>query len=404
MRSGISSTITQMLPVMTERFLYPSYIELSRKALQNNIRFLKSRAPDGVRISSVIKGNAYGHGIETFLPMAEECGVDHFAVFSADEAERALKARKHPGTDIMIMGMIRNEEIKWAIKHGIEFYLFEEDRLDQAGKISGTLNIPAKVHLQLETGMNRTGFPEESWEKIFSKVQDSGNRFQVRGICTHYAGAESMVNHRRVHQQDEAFRRAAALAEKLFKKMPLLHAASSAAFLTYPDMHYDMVRLGISMFGFWPSRETYMHVLKENNTYASDPLERVLSWKSEIMNTKWVDEGEYIGYGNIYLAGTRMKIATVPIGYTHGFGRNLTNTGYVLIRGERARVAGLVNMNMITVDISDIPEAQKGDEVVIIGAQDGQHITVASFSEMTNNLNYEVLTRLPHDLPRKILS
>ena len=118
------------------------------------------------------------------------------------------------------------------------------------------------------------------------------------------------------------------------------------------------------------------------------------------MSTKCVEEGEFIGYGNVYLAGRQMKIATVPIGYTHGFGRNLTNTGFVLIRGERAAVVGLVNMNMITVDVTDIAGAKKGDEVVLIGYQGDDEISVASFGEMTNNLNYEVLTRLPSSIPR----
>jgi len=121
------------------------------------------------------------------------------------------------------------------------------------------------------------------------------------------------------------------------------------------------------------------------------------------MSTKWVSAGEFIGYGNVYMAGRDMKIATVPIGYTHGFGRNLTNSGYVLIKGERAHVSGLVNMNMITVDITDIADVKKGDEVVLIGRQGGDEITVASFGEMTNNLNYEILTRLPASIPRIVV-
>ena len=168
-------------------------------------------------------------------------------------------------------------------------------------------------------------------------------------------------------------------------------------------MHYDMVRVGIAQYGFWPSRETYMHILKNNQSFTKDPLIRVLNWKSEIMSTKWVGEGEFIGYGNVFMTSRKIRIATVPIGYTHGFGRNLTNAGYVLIKGERARVVGLVNMNMLTVEITDMPGAQKGDEVVIIGRQNGQEITVASFGEMSNNLNYEVLTRLPASIPREIV-
>ena len=389
---------------MNKPFLYPSYIELDKKALHNNIQFLKGRSDKKLKISLVIKGNAYGHGIPTFLPMAEECGMNHFSVFSADEALDALNARTNPDTDIMIMGMIRNEELEWAIKNEIEFYIFEESRLETAIATAKKIGKKANVHLQLETGMNRTGFNREEWDPLFKKVSSLRDQITVAGICTHYAGAESMANHYRIHKQNEQFRKAVQLAEKYFEKKPLFHTSSSAAFLTYPEMHYDMVRLGISMYGFWPSRETYMYALKQNREFADDPLKRVLSWKSEIMSTKWVDEGEFIGYGNIFLASSRMRIATVPIGYSHGFGRNLTNAGYVLVHGERARVVGLVNMNMITVEITDMPKAEKGDEVVLIGAQNGQDITVASFGEMANNLNYEVLTRLPQDFPRKIKS
>lgn len=121
------------------------------------------------------------------------------------------------------------------------------------------------------------------------------------------------------------------------------------------------------------------------------------------MSIKQIEGGDFVGYGNVYLAGKDMAIATVPIGYTHGFGRNLTNTGFVLVRGVRCGVVGLVNMNMITINVSHIEGVSKGDEVVIIGKQKKDEITLASFGEMTNNLNYEVLTRLPATIPRIII-
>ena len=388
---------------MGKQFLRPSFIELDRVALEKNLEFIKSNATNGLRISSVIKGNAYGHGISNYLPIAERCGIDHFSVFSADEAAAACKYRKKKSTDIMIMGLIRNEEIKWAIENGIEFYLFEEDRLESAIEAAKEIGKKARIHLQIETGMNRTGFEKEQWHEVFHQVSENRDHLDLKGICTHYAGAESVANYYRVQNQDKAFRDAIEVAKKVFDKLPTLHAASSAAFLTYPDMHYDMVRIGIAQYGFWPSRETYMHILKQNNSFTKDPLIRVLNWKSEIMSTKWVGEGEFIGYGNVFMTSRKMRIATVPIGYSHGFGRNLTNAGYVLIKGDRARVVGLVNMNMLTVEITDMPDAKKGDEVVIIGKQNGQEITVASFGEMSNNLNYEVLTRLPARIPREVL-
>jgi len=388
---------------MGKQFLRPSYIELDKAALKNNLKFLRAKAGNGLRISSVIKGNAYGHGISNYLPIAEDCGIDHFSVFSADEAEGACKYRTKKSTDIMIMGMIRNDEIRWAIENGVEFYLFEKGRLESAIDAAKEIGKKARIHLQIETGMNRTGFEKEQWQNVFERVKEQQDILDLRGICTHYAGAESVANYYRVQNQDKAFKEAVELAKTIFDELPPLHAASSAAFLTYPHMHYDMVRIGIAQYGFWPSRETYMHILKQDNSFTKDPLIRVLNWKSEIMSTKWVGEGEFIGYGNVFMTSRKMRIATVPIGYSHGFGRNLTNAGYVLIDGGRARVVGLVNMNMLTVEITDMPDARKGDEVVIIGRQNGQEITVASFGEMSNNLNYEVLTRLPARIPREVL-
>jgi alanine racemase len=387
---------------MPSETLQPSCIEISESALKQNLTFLQSRLRKGVKISSVIKGNAYGHGISTFIPVAEECGINHFSVFSAYEAEGVLRFRKSKDTDVMIMGMIRDSELEWAVENEIEFYLFETMRLDSAIEAAKKVGKKAKVHLQVETGMNRTGFIEGEWSSIFSKVKSHSDLLDLKGICTHFAGAESVANYYRIQNQNDKFVNAIGVAKSVFGFTPFAHASSSAAFLTYPEMQYDMVRVGIAQYGFWPSRETYMHQMRENRfNQGEDPLKRVITWKSEVMSTKWVDQGDFIGYGNVYMAGRKMRIATVPIGYTHGFGRNLTNTGFVLIRGERAGVVGIVNMNMITVDITDIPESEKGDVVVLIGFQGEDEITVASFSEMTNNLNYELLTRLPASIPRK---
>ena len=386
---------------MKPTFLKPSSIVLDRSSLQSNIEFLKGLTEGRVKISSVIKGNAYGHGIESFLPLAEDCGIDHFSVFSADEAVKARKAKTRSDTDLMIMGMIRDDELEWAVQKGVEFYLFESERLTAAARAAEKLGKRARVHLQLETGMHRTGFEEKNWENVFRIIQKQSALIELKGICTHFAGAESVANYYRVNEQNERFKKAMRMADRIFGKKPLSHASSSAAYLSHREKRYDMARIGIAQYGFWPSRETYMQVVKTLGFgQGEDPLKRVMTWKSEVMNIKEVDEGDYIGYGNVFLSGKRMKIATVPIGYTHGFGRNLTNTGYVLVNGTRAGVVGLVNMNMITINVSHIENVKKGDEVVLIGKQKGDEITVASFGEMTNNLNYEVLTRLPVSIPR----
>ncbi|MEX2601719.1 MAG: alanine racemase [Balneolaceae bacterium] len=388
---------------VTDLPLYSSRLELSRDALQNNIQFLRTRAGKGVTFSSVIKGNAYGHGIATFLPMAEECGVSHFSVFSSEEAVAALEAKLNPETRIMIMGMVDDAALGWAIEHEVSFYIFDMGRLLAARNAAERAGKPARIHIQLETGMHRLGFLESEYEELIRFLKENHGSIVVEGVCTHFAGAESVANYVRIRSQQKRFRKGVKAFQKVFPEIPYIHAASSAALLAYPDHLYSMVRVGIAQYGFWPSREVYMLLQKENDLKVKDPLKRVIRWSSKIMSLKSVGEGEFVGYGTMYMTTRRETIATVPIGYSHGFGRNLTNMGYVLVRGLRAPVVGLVNMNMLTIDVTDIPGVSRGDEVVIIGRQEEGEITVASFGEMSNNLNYEVLTRLPEGLPRSVV-
>lgn len=389
---------------MREKF-YPSHIELNKLAFEQNLSFIHEYIGDDVVFSSVIKGNAYGHGISQFVPMAEDCGVRHFSVFSSDEALDAYEAKTQNESHIMIMGMIEENVLDWVIQNEISFFVFEIQRLEAAIDEAQKLKKPARIHLHLETGMNRLGLDKEKLEEAVAIIKKNQEQVEIEGICTHYAGAESVGNHVRVKNQIEKFKEVCSWLTEKGIVAKYYHSACSAAALNYPETTMDLVRIGISQYGFWPNRETYMNFIKNHPNIPEehqDPLERVLSWKSVVMSTKFVKAGEFVGYGNTYLTSRDEQIATVPIGYAQGFGRNLTNVGFVLINGKRAPVVGLVNMNMLTVDITDIDNVKKGDEVVVIGYQGDQEITVASFSEMTNNLNYEVLVRLPAQLPRYI--
>jgi len=386
--------------------LYPSWIELSKQAFEKNITFLRDYIGKDVVFSSVIKGNAYGHGIGHFVPMAEKCGVRHFSVFSSDEARQAARASTEEETHIMIMGMINNEALGWAIERDVSFFIFELDRLKWAVKEAQRIGKPARIHLHLETGMNRLGLERNQFKEAVSIIKKNSKHLQMDGICTHFAGAESVGNYVRIKEQIENFKEYSAWFEDQGVEVKHRHTACSASALNYPETIMDMVRFGIAQYGFWPNRETYMNFVKKYpdiNKEHKDPLERVLSWKSHVMSTKEVPAGEFVGYGNTYLTGRDETIASVPIGYSHGFGRNLTNVGIVLVNGKRAPVAGLVNMNLLTIDVTDIPDVKKGDEVVIIGHQGDQEMTVSSFSEMRNNMNYEVLVQIPSRIPRSIV-
>lgn len=380
--------------------LQTSYIELSKSALVNNIRFIRERVNAKTRISSVVKGNAYGHGIEEFVPLVESLGIDHFSVFSADEAFRVLKVKKKD-TAVMVMGQVEEEQISWAIHNDVEFYVFDQDRLIRAGETAKALGKKAIIHLEVETGMNRTGFEEDKLSWIVELLKHYQDYLKVRGLCTHFAGAESVANYVRVKSQIRKFEEHHQYIKSKGIFPEMLHTACSAAALNYPSTHMDLVRIGILFYGFWPNKETFIYQMRDQKL--KDPLKRVISWKSKVMSIKKVQIGEFIGYGTSFQADQEMTIATVPVGYSYGFSRSLSNTGTVLIGGKRAPVVGMVNMNLMQTDITQIPGVQIGDEVVLIGRQQEAEASVASFGELSNQPNYELLTRLPADLPRRIV-
>lgn len=385
-----------------------SRIELSQAALKSNVRFIRRLLGPAVRFSSVIKGNAYGHGIEQFVPMAERCGLDHFSVFSASEALAAFEHSSRPDTQIVVMGAIDDSELDWAVENGIGFWIFEQDRLEAAGQAAERIGRPARIHLEVETGMNRTGFSPAELVQAIKTIQAKPQRYQIDGLCTHYAGAESQANYLRIQNQIKRFYEATTRLGELGVEVPTRHSACSAAAVVYPQTRMELCRIGIMQYGFWPSTETWVnHQIELNGECRPgqrDPLRRVMRWSSRVMSIKEVPAGQNVGYGTAYMTSRRERMATIPVGYSHGFARSLSNLGHVLIRSRRARVVGLVNMSMIVVEVTNIPEVTQGDEVVLIGKQGRAHISVSSFSDMSRNLNYEVLVRLPPDIPREIVS
>lgn len=375
-----------------------SYIELSKKAYKSNIRFLKKVVGCNVKISSVIKGNAYGHGYEPIIKFAESSGINHFSVFSAYEAQQAFKYTSSK-SDIMIFGFISEEDFYWVIKNDIQFYIFSYEGLEKALKIAQQLKKKARVHLEIETGFNRTGLEIEEFDKTIMLILNNPKNIDVCGICTHFAGAESIANYVRIQNQLKEFREHYKYFTEKGINPKYTHTASSSASLIYPETRFNFVRIGIAQYGFWPTMEV---LITRSNQFGDKEcsLKRVISWKTEIMSIKRVSKGEFIGYGNSFQAPKDMSIAIVPVGYNNGYSRSLSNRGHVLIHGKRADVLGVVTMNTISVNITDIRNAAIGDEVILIGKHNKHTITIASFSEMSNNLNYQVLARLPENIPR----
>jgi len=378
-----------------------SYIEISKKAYKSNIKFLKKVVGDNVKISSVVKGNAYGHGYEQMIPLAEENGINHFSVFSASEAKQVFKYASK-ASDIMIFGLINTKQLEWVISNDIEFYIYDIPGIENAGKTAKYLNKKAKIHIEFETGFKRTGIEPEEFDSLILYLHDNSDFFEIKGMCTHFAGAESIANYVRVKNQLILFKK----YHRYFVENNIIaeyfHTASSSATLIYPETRFNMVRVGIAEYGFWPTPEV---LILRNNKYGDkeSSLKRVISWKSEIMTIKKVKKSEFVGYGNSFQAAKDMSVAIIPVGYNNGYSRSLSNRGHVLIHGQRCDVLGLVTMNTITVNITDVKNAANGDEVILIGNHNKKKISVASFSEMSNYLNYQILARLPIDIPRFVV-
>ena len=378
-----------------------SIIELNKIAYQKNISFLKNTFGKKVLLSSVVKGNAYGHGISEFVVMANECGVTHFSVFDVEEA-KIVKATLQDKATIMVMGLVQDEDMEWVVDNDVEFFVFDKNRLLKATRVAKKLHKKAKLHIEIETGMNRTGFEKKELNSIITFLKKEKEHVVFKGLCTHYAGAESIANYYRVEKQIKRFEEIYQYLWDNDLKPEIKHSACSAASIMFPETRMDMVRIGIMQYGLWPSPEVFVNYLNTKKSKI-DPLHRVITWKSTIMSVKKVNIGDFIGYGTSFLAERKMKIAVVPIGYSHGYSRSLSNQGRVLINGQRCIVVGSVNMNMMTVDVTDIETVKKEDEVVLIGTQKDLTVSVASFSDFSNQLNYELLTRISKTIPRKII-
>ncbi|MCB0584334.1 MAG: alanine racemase [Phaeodactylibacter sp.] len=381
---------------------HSSRIELSQAALKKNINFLKRKLGSHPRYSAVVKANAYGHGIPQMVRMLENCGITHFSAASAYEAEEVLEYCGE-SSDIMIMGILYDQDIEWAIRNDIEFYVFNYDRLQLVLEKAKKLNKKAKVHLEVETGTNRTGMTEPFFRKSITFLRQHQDYFQFQGVCTHLGGAESRSNQFRVDQQIHRFRQYLAELKKR-KFMPTYrHIACSAAVLAMPETHYDLVRIGVATYGFWPSPDIYYQHLQEAGKDKDAPMNRIISWKTDVMDIKNVPQGEFIGYGTAYQALNDMRVAVIPVGYSNGYPRGQSNSGHVLIRGRKAPITGLINMNLFMADISHIPGVEIGDEVVLLGKQKNNTINVSSFTNYTQLINNEMLSRLPKAIPRRIV-
>jgi len=343
---------------------------------------------------AVIKSNAYGHGIQEVSKIVSQNGADWLGINSLEEG-MSLREEKIK-LPILIMGYIPLAKLGEAIKNNLSFVVYNRETIKQAERQASKLGKKAKVHLKLETGTNRQGI---SIKEIvpFTKFCLTLKNVFLEGIYTHYANIEDTLDPGFAMEQLRKFQKALQIIKVAGINIPIKHTACSAATILFPETHFDLVRVGIGLYGLWPSRETR---LSAGNSLKLKP---VLSWKTKIAQVKEVQKGETISYGRTFKTSRKTKIAILPVGYWDGYDRGLSNAGRVLLKGHFAPIVGRVCMNMIMVDVTDISGVKVEDEVVLIGKQGKNEITAEEIAQKLGTINYEVVTRINPLLPREVV-
>jgi alanine racemase len=379
------------------RLAVSQQIEIDAAALQRNLKTFRRLVGSDVLIAAVVKSNAYGHGIEEVVRGAEH-DTDWYAVHTAAEA-RSIR-RLGVQSPILIMGFLPPGEIH-DLDRNTHLFASTEEVIRWLGDYRRATGISLPVHLKIETGTRRQGVPPEQIPSMCSAAVEEG--LEVVGVATHFANIEDTLEHEFARSQMRYFSQAVeVLRNELRHDPPFIHASCSAAALLFRETDFTLIRLGISMYGHWPSRETRLTWALDHQREQLD-LAPVLRWRTMVGQLQDVAKGDTVGYGRTWKALRPSRIAVLPVGYADGYARVLGNRARVLVRGRPAPVVGRVCMNIMMVDVTDVPHVEVGDEVVLIGRQGDEEVTAEELADLSGTINYELLARLSPATPRHVV-
>jgi alanine racemase len=374
---------------------YLQWIELDTAALNHNLKQFRDLIGPERSLLAMVKANAYGHGMAQVADLVLEAGADWLGVHSLDEGISLIDAGIQ--APILISGSVALSHLEEAVVRGLRVTAYNPETIERLGAICRDRNLRAFVHIKLETGTHRQGVePERLGSLIDMLEQYPGIVFE--GISSHFADIEDTTDHTYARGQLDGFNRAVDGLKQRGMQIPLRHMSCTAAAMLLPETHFDMLRVGIGLYGCWPSKETYVSCLQQER----EPLELkpVLTWKARIAQVKSISKGAYVGYGRTFRATRATRLAVIPIGYSDGYPRHLSNVAHVLVSGQRAALRGRVAMNFISADISDIPSAGLEDPVVLIGRSQEDQVSADTLAAWAGTINYEILARLNPNIPR----
>jgi alanine racemase len=363
-----------------------TWVQIDKTAIKKNYAAFRSLVSKKTKLMAVVKSNAYGHELVGFSKEVEMLGVDFFGVDSITEG-MALR-REGVQKPILVFGYTMEENLKAASENNISLTVSSFDGLSSLKK-----NIyPIKIHLKIDSGMHRQGFYPHEAKKVVKELKKLPHT-EIEGVYTHFANAKNPSFPDDTEKQVAEFKKATDVFEKE-RWCFLKHASATAGTILFQKYHFDMVRIGIGLYGLYPAKEIRDLFSQKIKIFP------VLSWKTVVAETKMVPKGDGVGYNFSEVLSKDTKIAICPIGYWHGFPRALSSVGSVLINGKNARVLGRVAMDMITVDVTDISRIKTGDEVVLIGKSGKKEITADDFASHLDTSCYEIITRINPKIAR----
>lgn len=366
------------------------YEKVDLDAIAYNMEQLKSHLSCDSQIMAVIKADGYGHGAVQIAEMMQEWKyIWGFAVATLDEAI-VLRGEGIVKKPILVLGCVFPDQYMEMLNHDIRMNVYTEEMAESISRMAARVGKTAYMHIKLDTGMARLGFDitENSAEAI--KRISTMQNVCMEGIFTHFAKADE-VDKSFTKQQAENFQWMVNRLKEEDIHFSYVHCSNSAAIIDMPEMNFDLVRAGISIYGLYPSEE----VKKENVR-----LKPAMSLKSHVAFVKEIEEGTPVSYGGTFKAPHKMKIATIPVGYADGYPRGLSNKGFVLIRGKKAPIIGRVCMDQFMVDVTDIEGIGFGDKVTLIGRDGNESISVEQLSDLSGRFNYEFVCDLGKRIPR----
>jgi alanine racemase len=383
-------------PAMKRTGAATHWIEVDGEALRHNLGVFRGVVSDRTQLAAVVKANAYGHGLEV-VTSAISSEVDWFAVHSPEEAvELRRLGVRHP---LLVMGYVPQAAMP-ELDADTHVVVSTPEVVGWLGEHRRHTGSAPPIHIKVETGTHRQGMPPAAIPDLCRRAAREG--LSVVGLATHFANIEDTLEHDFARLQLERFNAAVETTRAALGEMPRwIHASCSAAALLFREADFTLARVGIGLYGHWPSRETQLSWILEHGRNGLG-LRPALTWKALVGQLQDVPVGGTVGYGRTWSALRATRLAVLPAGYADGYPRELGNRARALVRRVAAPVVGRVCMNITMVDVTDVPDTAVGDHVVLLGRDGDREISAEELAGLAGTINYEILARLSPAIPRRL--